>query len=168
MCIVARTDAATIDEGLLRAKRFHEAGADLLLIDGLPSIDALERVGAEVPGRKVINLIHGGKTPLLSSRRLHRLGFKVVLYSTPALYTATRAMLAAMKVLKDAGELGAISEHSVSFREFQQLIEGLYLVRRGNEGLRRSDPGRRADGFTEEESSRARLLRALPPEPGQA
>jgi len=169
MCVVARTDAGTIDEGIFRARRFHEAGADLVLIDGLPSVDALERVGAEVPGHKVINLIHGGKTPLLSSRRLHDLGFKVVLYSTPALYTVTQTMLTAMKVLKDVGELGAIAERSVTFRDFQRLIEGHYLVRRGHQGLRRAELHRRAEsGFPGEESSHARLLRAVPPEPGQA
>ena len=67
MVIVARTDALSIDEGIARAKQFHAAGADVVLIDGLPSIDALKRVGDEVPGHKVINLIHGGKTPLLPS-----------------------------------------------------------------------------------------------------
>ena len=96
MVVVARTDATSIDEGIVRAKRFHAAGADVTLIDGLPSVEALERVGEEVPGHKVINLIHGGKTPLLPSQQLHDLGFKIVLYSTPALYTATRTMLEAM------------------------------------------------------------------------
>ena len=105
MCVVARTDAATIDEGILRAKQFHAAGADVLLIDGLPSHEALERVGAEVPGHKIINLIHGGKTPLLPSRVLHELGFRIVLYSTPALYTAAHTLLAAMQRLQETREL---------------------------------------------------------------
>ena len=48
-------------------------------------------MGDEVPGHKVINLIHGGKTPLLPSSQLHDLGFKIVLYSTPALYVATNS-----------------------------------------------------------------------------
>jgi 2,3-dimethylmalate lyase len=169
MCVVARTDAATIDEGIMRARRFHEAGADLLLIDGLPSIEALERVGAEVPGHKVVNLIHGGKTPLLNSQRLHELGFKIVLYSTPALYTAAHAMLGAMKALRDTGNLESISPQSASFRDFQQLIEGHYFARRGNGALRPTD-SKDAVGsaFTPEESTRSRLLRAAPAEPGQA
>jgi len=169
MCVVARTDAATIEEGILRAKRFHEAGADVLLIDGLPSVDALERVGAEVPGHKVVNLIYGGKTPLLSSRRLHALGFKIVLYSTPALYTAAYAMLGAMKLLRETCELESISPQSVSFRDFQQLIEAHYFARRGNEALGRSEPkGAIESAFTAEESTRSRLLRAVPVERGQA
>lgn len=131
MVIVARTDATTMDEGIARAKRFAEAGADVTLVDGLPSVEALRRVGHEVPGHKVINLIHGGKTPLLPSSQLHDLGFKIVLYSTPALYTATRTMLAKMTLLAETGELESISDASVSFRDFQGLIEATYLRRHG-------------------------------------
>ena len=169
MCIVARTDAGTIEEGILRARRFHEAGADVLLIDGLPSVEALERVAREVPGHKIINLIHGGKTPLLSSRRLHELGFKIVLYSTPALYTAAHTMLAKMKLLRETGDLESLSPHSVTFRDFQKLIEDHYLARRGSSALAGSESKRAVESaFTPEENTRARLLRALPPEPGQA
>jgi 2-methylisocitrate lyase-like PEP mutase family enzyme len=140
MCIVARTDALSIDEGILRARRFHAAGADVVLIDGLPSLDALKRVGQEVPGHKVINLIYGGKTPLLSSDQLHELGFKIVLYSTPALYTAANAMFKAMTVLRETRALGSISEGSVAFREFQQFIESQYFGRHGGEALSRAAP----------------------------
>jgi len=138
MCIVARTDAMSLDEGISRAKTFHAAGADVTLVDGLPSVDALKRVGDEVPGHKIINLIHGGKTPLLPSQRLHDLGFKVVLYSTPALYTAARTMLRTMTLLHDTRELDSISDDSVLFREFQRFIEDGYFRRRGSDGLARS------------------------------
>jgi 2-methylisocitrate lyase-like PEP mutase family enzyme len=137
MVVVARTDATSMDEGILRARRFAEAGADVTLVDGLPSAEALARVGREVPGHKIINLIQGGKTPPLPSARLHELGFKIVLYSTPALYTATRTMLDAMARLARTGELTSIAEESVSFRDFQAFMETAYLQRRGSGGLAR-------------------------------
>jgi 2-methylisocitrate lyase-like PEP mutase family enzyme len=130
MVVVARTDAPSIHEGIARAQRFRAAGADLTLVDGLPDADALRRVGDEVPGDKVVNLIHGGKTPLLGSDELHDLGFKVVLYSTPALYAATHTMLGAMVRLRETKRLGAIADLSVSFGEFQRLMEAEYLRRR--------------------------------------
>ncbi len=142
MVIVARTDALSIDEGIMRAKAFHAAGADVTLIDGLASEAMLRRVGEEVPGHKVINLIYGGKTPLLSSDELHELGFKIVLYSTPALYTATSTMLESMKRLHATRRLDSISHESASFQEFQSFIEGQYFERRGSGGLSRGAPAR--------------------------
>ena len=138
MVVVARTDATSMDEGIARAQRFVAAGAEVTLVDGLPSREALARVGAEVPGHKVINLIHGGKTPLLPSDDLHALGFKIVLYSTPALYAATRAMLEAMTRLFVTKNLGSISEASLSLRDFQELMESAYFGRRGCGGLART------------------------------
>jgi 2,3-dimethylmalate lyase len=138
MCIVARTDALSMDEGILRASRFHAAGADAILIDGVPSMDALRRIGQEVCGHKVINLIYGGKTPLLTSDQLHELGFKIVLYSTPALYTAASAMLKSMSLLRETRSLGSISDHCVGFREFQQFIECQYFQRAGGDALART------------------------------
>jgi 2-methylisocitrate lyase-like PEP mutase family enzyme len=135
MVIVARTDATNIEEGILRARAFAAAGADVTLVDGLPSAEALERVGREVPGFKVINLIEGGKTPLLPSDELHRLGFRVVLYSTPALYTAARTMLDLMTRLVKSRDLRSISEESLAFRDFQALMEDHYFGRRGSGGL---------------------------------
>jgi 2-methylisocitrate lyase-like PEP mutase family enzyme len=137
LVVVARTDATSIDEGISRARDFHSAGADVTLIDGLPSVEALRRIGDQVPGHKVINLIHGGKTPLLPSDELHALGFKIVLYSTPALYTAMSTLLSTMSILKVSRRLDSISDRSVTFREFQQFIEEEYFRRRGSRGLSR-------------------------------
>ena len=137
MVVVARTDATSMDEGIARAQRFHAAGADVTLVDGLPSVDALRRVGAEVPGHKVINLIHGGKTPLLHSQELHDLGFKIVLYSTPALYTAARTMFDLMSRLAATRHLASISDESMTFRDFQAFVESQYFRRPGSSGLAR-------------------------------
>jgi methylisocitrate lyase len=177
--VVARTDATSIDEGIARARQFHAAGADVVLIDGLPSTDALKRVGAEVPGHKVINLIHGGKTPLMPSQKLHELGFKIVLYSTPALYTAARAIFEQMQILRDSCNLDSISERSMTFREFQGFIETEYFRRRGHEGLRTTEAqtlvptsgvaeGAVGAAFVAEEGTRSRRLLASPAEPGRA
>jgi 2-methylisocitrate lyase-like PEP mutase family enzyme len=152
LVVIARTDAPSLDEGIARAKRYHAAGADLTLIDGLPSISALKRVASEVPGSKVINLIHGGKTPILPAAQLHELGFKIVLYSTPALYTAANAMFAAMTLLHQTGDLASISKQSTSFADFQQLIEGRYLRRAGSRALENRD-GPELSATNEDEST---------------
>lgn len=127
LVIVARTDARTIAEGIERARAFHAAGADVTLIDGLRSLEDARRVAHEVPGHKQINLFHGGKTPVLPAAQLHELGFKVVLYSAPALYLAGAAILTGLRTLRATGDLGSIAAHSMLFSEFQGFIESRYL-----------------------------------------
>lgn len=127
LVIVARTDALDLDEGIARAKRFHAAGADLLLIDGIKSLEGLRRVGREVPGLKQVNLIYGGVTPMLPVDELHELGFKVVLYSTPALFLVARTLQDHLPRLFQSRDLKAISDQSTSFSEFQHLLQKRYV-----------------------------------------
>jgi 2,3-dimethylmalate lyase len=126
MVIIARTDAAPIDEALRRVKAFHAAGADVTLIDGLRSLDEMKRFCAEVPPPRQVNLIAGGKTPLLSAPELHELGFKIALYSTPALYVVAKALRSTLATLHATHDLKSIAEQSVSFGEFQHFIETAY------------------------------------------
>ena len=105
MCIVARTDATSIDEGILRAKRLPRCGGGRRRCHRPRLRRSAQAGGGRSPGHKVINLIHGGKTQLLPSKQLHDLGFKIVLYSTPALYVAANAMLKAMTLLRETNEL---------------------------------------------------------------
>jgi len=126
LCIVARTDATDIDEGIQRAKAFHAAGADVLLIDGLRSLDHVKRIGQEVPGCKQVNIIHGGATPILPAAQFHELGMKIVQYSTPALYVAQQALRTQMQKLSETHDLNTIADASVTFQQFQNFIEDRY------------------------------------------
>jgi 2-methylisocitrate lyase-like PEP mutase family enzyme/nucleoside-diphosphate-sugar epimerase len=123
LCVIARTDSTDIDDAIRRARRYREAGADATIVDGLRSESDIRRVGQEVPGPKQLNLIYGGKTPLITLAQAEQFGFKIVLYSTPLLYAATWAMARAADVLLTTGDLSALSKHSVSFQMFQPLLE---------------------------------------------
>jgi len=129
LSIIARTDEVDLNAAIQRAKTFHAAGADVTLIDGIRSLDDIKRIADEVPGHKQINLIYGGKTPLLSLHELTALGFKVVLYSTPTLYLMAQALFKWMSVLHETHDLNSISEQSMKFSEFQSFIENNYLKR---------------------------------------
>jgi 2-methylisocitrate lyase-like PEP mutase family enzyme len=126
LVVVARTDALCLDEGIARANTFLKAGADVALIDGLKSLDALKRVGQEVNGPKQVNLIYGGATPPLSVEELAALGFKVILYSTPALFLAARALMEHLPRLREARDLKSISSASCTFTEFQGFVQARY------------------------------------------
>ena len=134
MVIVARTDVSPIDEAVRRARAFHAAGADVTLIDGVSSLEELHLIGREVPGIKQVNLIFGGKTPILSAPELHQLGFGIILYSTPTLFLVARAMREWLPRLRESHDLNSLAPASTSFAEFQSYIEELYLsrVRDGN------------------------------------
>ncbi len=92
--ILARTDARYsqgLEEALSRARRFHEIGADLLLVEAPRNDEELHMVG-DLPGHKVANMIKGGSTPLVPVEELGRMGFSVAIYSVTLLSVSIRAM----------------------------------------------------------------------------
>jgi 2-methylisocitrate lyase-like PEP mutase family enzyme len=126
LCVIARTDSMDLDDAIQRAQRYHAAGADVTIVDGLASEAAMRRVATEIPGHKQINLIVGGKTPLLSNTELEAMGFKIVLYSTPGLYVTVKALNEAFLALRQHGALAAIAALGVEFGAFQSLMESHY------------------------------------------
>jgi len=73
LLVIARTDARTtlgLDEALERARLYAEAGADLLFVESPETEDEMKRIAGELPLPTVVNLVEGGRTPLLAHARL--------------------------------------------------------------------------------------------------
>src|ERR1051326_6550316 len=65
--IIARTDARAVeglDQALERARRYREAGADMLFVEAPTSEDEIQRIADELPDTPLLfNWAEGGKTP---------------------------------------------------------------------------------------------------------
>ena len=131
--LIGRTDARAprgLDEAIRRARAYKEAGADVLFIEALESVDELERVGREVPGPLLANMVEGGRTPLLPVEELQRLGFEWVVYPLTGVLAAARALERVFRDLHAKGESSGESGALMSFEEFTSLLnlEGKYAL----------------------------------------
>ena len=123
--ITGRTDALEthgLDEAIRRAKLYKEAGATILFVEGPRTRDEIERIGKELPAPLAINLIEGGRTPLLSLEELQALGFFSVGFVLTGLYAAARALDDAYREIRRSASSSALAERSMDFAEFNTLI----------------------------------------------
>ncbi|MCX5071369.1 isocitrate lyase/PEP mutase family protein [Streptomyces sp. NBC_00513] len=101
LVVVARTDATEEADILHRAEVLASTDADVVLVDGVRSIEWIERIRKVVGGKPLLfNQIAGGKSPRLSLSELTDLGVDVAIYSTPCLFAAHRAMDTALAELR--------------------------------------------------------------------
>ncbi|MGI5447394.1 isocitrate lyase/PEP mutase family protein [Streptomyces sp. CA-243310] len=101
LVVVARTDATEEADILHRAEVLAATDADVVLVDGVRSIEWIERIRKVVGGKPLLfNQIAGGKSPRLSLTELTDLGVDVAIYSTPCLFAAHRAMDTALAELR--------------------------------------------------------------------
>ncbi|WP_433141914.1 isocitrate lyase/PEP mutase family protein [Actinomadura nitritigenes] len=125
LVVVARTDATDEDEILRRAQALAETDADVVLVDGVRSVDWIRRVRSVIGGKPLLfNQIAGGKSPRISLPELTELGVDVAIYSTPCLFAAQSAMDAALLELKAAdGRLPEMTPDAVGVKESIELLE---------------------------------------------
>lgn len=125
LLIIGRTDgiaAGDEAEALRRARRYHEAGVDLVFVDGITRVEQVEAVAREVPGRKVVSIVDGNETCALDAGRLQEMGFSVVLYAVTALFTATRAVADAMDVLRRNGTPQAVTARH-DYAQYADIVD---------------------------------------------
>jgi 2-methylisocitrate lyase-like PEP mutase family enzyme len=123
--IIARTDAIGplgIDEALRRARRFSDAGADVLFVDAPQSLAHLRAIGSQVAGPIMVNMSEGGRTPMLSASELHALGFGLVVFPASALFVAARAIRQLFEDLKAHGDTGSWRDRMYGLDELNELV----------------------------------------------
>ncbi|WP_326611501.1 isocitrate lyase/PEP mutase family protein [Streptomyces scopuliridis] len=116
MLVVARTDATEESEIVRRAAALAETDADVVLVDGVRSVEWIRKIRSVVGDKPLLfNQIAGGKSPRLSLSELSDLGVNLAIYSTPCLFAAHGAIDGALSDLKmadgrlpDTRETGAI------------------------------------------------------------
>jgi len=124
--IIARTDSRAVhgfDHAIERARRFAEAGADVLFIEATQDGDEVRRLPPMFELPQLVNLVIGGKTPVLAAAELGRLGYGIVLYANAALQGAVAGMQRALRTLQKEGRLDEDAAIVAPFAERQRLVD---------------------------------------------
>jgi 2,3-dimethylmalate lyase len=131
--IIARTDARAVDgldAAIERARRYRDAGADILFVEAPESVAELETIAAalasDVP--LLFNYAEGGKSPPVAHDVLRDLGYRIVIFPISALLVATAAIRSALRRIKADGSPAGILPELVPFHEFLDFI-GLPEIR---------------------------------------
>ena len=101
--IIARTDCNSslgFEEAIARANAALDVGADLALVEAPESMAQLEDIPQRVHGPCVLNVLLGGRSPLLSLQEVNSLGYRVVLLSDVLLCAAITAYDAALATVR--------------------------------------------------------------------
>ena len=124
--VIARTEALIagwgLEEALVRARAYADAGADLLFVEAPTSEADVEGVAKELAGVAplVFNWAEGGRTPPLSLARMTELGFALVIYPIGTLLAATAGIRSLLATLHRDGVPSL--DGLPSFGEFTDLI----------------------------------------------
>ncbi len=136
--IIGRTDALAVeglDAALNRAEAYLAAGADILFVEALPDVAAMERALARFKGRAPLlaNMVEGGKSPLLPAAELQRLGFSIAIFPGAMVRVQTFAAQRYLETLKRDGTTAAILDEMLDFKALNELLGTEQWLERGKQ-----------------------------------
>jgi 2-methylisocitrate lyase-like PEP mutase family enzyme len=123
--IIARTDARTahgLDEALRRADAFAEAGADILFVEAPESVEEMEIIGKRFDLPLLVNVVEGGKTPVLTAEQYADLGYQMAIYPAAGFLAVGHALQSVYGTLK---RTGASTELEVPIADFMTFSKAM-------------------------------------------
>lgn len=126
LMIIARTDAIAcegLDAAIERAQAYVEAGgADMIFVEAPETVEQIEAISQRVPGPKLINMFHSGRTPLVPVERLAQLDYRLVIIPSDLQRAAIRAMQRTLQEIAASGDSGRIAGELASFGEREVIV----------------------------------------------
>ncbi len=123
--IVARTDARAplgLDEALRRAEAFDRAGADVIFLEAPESEDEIAATLKVTSKPVLLNLVEGGKTPILPPDRLRTLGVTIALHPAAGFLAAGEALRRGYAALAERETTLDLPVPLHDFRAFGELM----------------------------------------------
>ena len=130
--LIARTDVRTVvglEEALKRARLYADAGADMIFLESPLSVEELKIIAKKLQDVwLLVNMVEGGKTPVLAFEELEKLGFKIVLYPTSGIRAVAKTLQDLSTHLYHHKNTREFEHHLVSF-EGRNQITGLEHIK---------------------------------------
>jgi len=122
--ITARVDSIAIhglDDAIKRANIYVEAGADMIFVEAPTTEADIQRIINETKAPSWINMVEGGKTPLVPIPKLQQMGAALVDYGPLVLFAAAGGVERALQALKRDGTTANHLKELMLFTEINEL-----------------------------------------------
>ena len=138
--LIARCDALSVEgfsSTLERIALYVQAGADMLFVEGLSSIEQLMQVNQSVDCLKMLDLYPGTESSLPKNLLMHpdqlvQLGFHLLVYPSDLQRAAISTMNRVLHQLKTTGHTQAMANEFVSFSERDAIVATNDYLNLGN------------------------------------
>jgi methylisocitrate lyase len=124
--VIARTDARGVtgmDDAVARARRYVDAGADVIFPEALESREEFAEFARLVDAPLIANMTEFGRGPLLSVSELDAIGYRMVLFPVTAFRLAMRTVREALGEIRETGTQRRLVDRMLTRAELYDLLE---------------------------------------------
>lgn len=123
--IIGRSDARGtkgLAEAIERGKAYADAGADLILIEMLESVDEMKEVARKIDAPLMFNYVEHTKIPNLTIQQFQDLGFKLLAYPLSSTFYYAKTMMDLMRTLKETGSTESFQEKMLTIHDYEKFL----------------------------------------------
>lgn len=127
--IVARTDSLAVtglDDAIERLTGYAEVGADGLYVDAMESVEQMQEISRRLRplGKPLLfNMARSGKSPFLSLKEVHELGFDYALCPIEPMFAMHKAVKTMMeRFMAEGCSTNAVADLLTPFDEFNEFV----------------------------------------------
>jgi 2-methylisocitrate lyase-like PEP mutase family enzyme len=122
--IIARSDARSVeglDEAIERVNAAFDVGADMAFVESPYTLKEVAAIPERVKGPCLLNVVPGGKTPIVSVAQARDMGYRMMLMPGVLLAAQIVACGEALRVLKETGKAPSIPLNADVMQAFRVL-----------------------------------------------
>lgn len=123
--IVARTDARTgygLAEAIRRGQAYQDAGADIIFIEAPESVGEMETICRSLDKPALVNVVDGGKTPVLGAAQLREIGYRVAIFPATGFLAMGAALRSVYRHIEQTGSSAGLAQPLYNFDDFSRLM----------------------------------------------
>lgn len=123
--IIARTDskaAIGIDEAVRRVKAYEAAGADIVFVESVETIEEMRAVTQAVSVPAMVSMVEGSPTPLLRVEELQAAGYRLVLYPNSVARAVAFAAAGVLATIRAEGTTKNYLHRMMSYPQLSELV----------------------------------------------
>lgn len=126
--LIARTDALGVngfDDAMERARRYVDAGADLLFIEAPKTVEQMQIIGKEFGDKipLVHNLVEGGNSPITNSDDMAALNYKIALFPVALLHSFIPKAQDILKHIEKTGNTNTYEQSLWNLNQTNALLK---------------------------------------------
>ena len=125
LVVIARTDVLAVagfEAAVERGVAYARAGADVVFVEAPTDREQLAALPGRIDAPLLVNMVEGGRTPLLGAAELGALGYRIVLFANTTLRVAARAAAEALAELREIGDARGLQDRMLAWDDRQALV----------------------------------------------
>ncbi|WCK56245.1 isocitrate lyase/PEP mutase family protein [Aneurinibacillus sp. Ricciae_BoGa-3] len=123
--IIARTDSRVslgLEEAIRRGKACAEAGADIIYIEMLESVEELREVARKIDAPLMYDMLENTRVPYMNIKNIENIGYKLVIFPLSSTFLYAKTTLELMASLKATGTTSDFLDRMMTIHDYEMLL----------------------------------------------